>query len=180
VLWQDTDVSEVHVASIISMDLWNFGALSLHYMASQPRRPRCESSPPWDIQTSDWAMLFRIMANFCCFFEEHIRRQLRRSRNYSCRLWSGSNIRYDICVLIYEALGYKLGDRGSRVRFSVEDGNFSLHHRVQNGSEAHPASYPMGTRGSFPGTKATGAWRSPPTFSWSHTSTLNTSSWRGA
>jgi hypothetical protein len=30
-------------------------------------------------------------------------------------------------------------------------GNFSLHHCVQNGSGAHPASYPMGTRGSFPG-----------------------------
>jgi len=33
-------------------------------------------------------------------------------------------------------------------------GNFSLHHRVQTGSEAHPASYPMGTRGS--GGKAAG------------------------
>jgi hypothetical protein len=30
------------------------------------------------------------------------------------------------------------------------DGNFSLHHRVQNGSGAHPASYPMGTGGLFP------------------------------
>jgi hypothetical protein len=27
----------------------------------------------------------------------------------------------------------------------VVAGNFSLHHRVQNGSGAHPASYPMGT-----------------------------------
>jgi hypothetical protein len=36
-------------------------------------------------------------------------------------------------------------------------GNFSLHHRVQNGSGAHPASYPMGTRGFFPGGKAAGA-----------------------
>jgi len=26
----------------------------------------------------------------------------------------------------------------------------SIHHRVQNGSEAHPASYPMDTRGSYP------------------------------
>jgi len=30
-------------------------------------------------------------------------------------------------------------------------GNFSLHHSVQNGSGAHPASYPMGIVGSFPG-----------------------------
>jgi hypothetical protein len=45
------------------------------------------------------------------------------------------------------ALGYGLDDRGSRVRFTAGAGNFSLHHRVQNGSGAHPASYPMGTRG---------------------------------
>jgi hypothetical protein len=54
-------------------------------------------------------------------------------------------------------LGYGLDDRGSRVRFPEGARNFSLHHRVQNGSEAHPASYPMGTRGSFPGGKAGGA-----------------------
>jgi hypothetical protein len=33
--------------------------------------------------------------------------------------------------------------------------NFSLHHHVQTGSGAHPASYRMDTRGSFPGGKAT-------------------------
>jgi hypothetical protein len=32
-------------------------------------------------------------------------------------------------------------------------GNFSLHHRVQTGSGALTASYPMGTRGSFLGVK---------------------------
>jgi hypothetical protein len=31
------------------------------------------------------------------------------------------------------ALGYGLDDRGSRVRFPAGAGNFSLHHRVQNG-----------------------------------------------
>jgi hypothetical protein len=60
------------------------------------------------------------------------------------------------------ALGYGLDDRGSRIRFRGgggwgEAGNFSLHHRVQNGSGAHPASYPMGTRGSLPGSKEAGA-----------------------
>jgi hypothetical protein len=44
------------------------------------------------------------------------------------------------------ALGYGLDDLGSRVRFPAGAGNFSLHHSVQNGSEAHPASYPMDTR----------------------------------
>jgi hypothetical protein len=59
------------------------------------------------------------------------------------------------------ALGYRLDDRGSRVRFPAEAGNFSLHHRVQNGSGAHPASYPMGTRSSFPWGKAAEAWSWP-------------------
>jgi hypothetical protein len=45
-------------------------------------------------------------------------------------------------------LGYGLDDRSSRVRFPAGVENFSLHHRVQNGSGAHPASYAMSTRGS--------------------------------
>jgi hypothetical protein len=55
------------------------------------------------------------------------------------------------------ALGYGLDDRGSRVRFPAGAGNFSLHHRVQNNSAAHPDSYPMGTGCSFPRGKAAGA-----------------------
>jgi hypothetical protein len=64
------------------------------------------------------------------------------------------------------ALGYGMDDRGSRVRFPARAGNFSLHHRVQNGSGAHPASYPMGTGGSFLGDKAAGAWSWPLTSIW--------------
>jgi hypothetical protein len=62
------------------------------------------------------------------------------------------------------ALGYGLDDRGSRVRFPVGAVNFSLHHRVQNGSGAHPASYPMGARGFFLWVKRQGreADHSPP------------------
>jgi hypothetical protein len=55
------------------------------------------------------------------------------------------------------AVGYGLNDRGSRVRFPAGAGNFSLHHRFQNGSGSHPASYKMGTRSSFLGGKAAGA-----------------------
>jgi hypothetical protein len=55
------------------------------------------------------------------------------------------------------ALDYRLGDRGSRVRFPAGAENCSLCHRVQNGSGDLPASYPMGTRGSFPGSKEAGA-----------------------
>jgi hypothetical protein len=52
------------------------------------------------------------------------------------------------------AAGYGLDDRGS---IPGGAGNFSLPHRVQIGSGAHPASYPMGTRGSFSGGKEAGA-----------------------
>jgi hypothetical protein len=55
------------------------------------------------------------------------------------------------------ALGYRLDDWDSKVRFPAGAGNFSLHHRVQNGSRAHPVPYTMGTRGSFLGGKAVGA-----------------------
>jgi hypothetical protein len=55
------------------------------------------------------------------------------------------------------ALDYGLDDRGSRVLFPAGAGNFSLHHRVQNEPGTHLASHPMGTRGSFPGSKAAGA-----------------------
>jgi hypothetical protein len=77
------------------------------------------------------------------------------------------------------------------IRFSSDiAGNFSLH-RVQNGSGAHPASYPMGTMGSFPGSKADGgggveADQSPPTSAevkeWVELClhSPNTPSWRGA
>jgi hypothetical protein len=76
------------------------------------------------------------------------------------------------------ALGYGLDDRGSRVRFPEGAGNFSLHHRVQNGSRAHPDSYPMGTRGTSLGVKRPGreADHSSPSSAkvkneWSYTST---------
>jgi hypothetical protein len=61
-------------------------------------------------------------------------------------------------------LGYGLDDRGSRARFPAGAGNFSFHYRVQNGSGANPASYPMRARGSFPGVKWMGreADHSPP------------------
>jgi hypothetical protein len=86
----------------------------------------------------------------------------------------------NFCIKYSEtiALGYGLDDRCSRFRFLAGAGNFSLHHRVQNGSEAHPASYPMVTRGSFPGVKRPGreADHSPPSSAevknaWSYTST---------
>jgi hypothetical protein len=62
------------------------------------------------------------------------------------------------------ALGYGLDEWGSRVLFLAGAGNFSPHHRVQNGSGTQSASYPIGNRGSFPGDKRPGreADHSPP------------------
>jgi hypothetical protein len=42
------------------------------------------------------------------------------------------------------------------LRVPVGAGIFSLHRHIQTGSGAHPASYPVGTRGYFTGDKATG------------------------
>jgi hypothetical protein len=67
------------------------------------------------------------------------------------------------------ATGYGLDDRMIGVRFPVGAGNFSLRLHVQTGSGAHPASYPMGTGGSFHEGKATGVSRSKNV--WSYTST---------
>jgi hypothetical protein len=80
-------------------------------------------------------------------------------------------------ILVGIALGYGLDNRGSGFPITAGAGNFPLSHRVQNGSGAHPASYPMGTRGSFPGGKAAGSWSwhlhllSRSRNEWSYTST---------
>jgi hypothetical protein len=72
-------------------------------------------------------------------------------------------------------------------RFPAEAGNFSLRRRVQNGFGAHPASYPMGTSGPFPGVKRPGceADHSPPFAEVNECVELylhspHTPSWRGA
>jgi hypothetical protein len=59
--------------------------------------------------------------------------------------------------MVQEGVAQTMDYRMIEVRFPAEAGNFSLHHRVQTDSGAHPAFYPMGTRVSFPGGKVTGA-----------------------
>jgi len=66
--------------------------------------------------------------------------------------------------------------------------NFSLHHCVQTGSGAYPASYPMGTRDSFPRGKAAGGVKLTTHLHLVSKSRIlgaipplpNTPSWRGA
>jgi hypothetical protein len=64
-----------------------------------------------------------------------------------------NHIRFNFDSSVGIALGYRLDDWGSRVRFPPGTGNFYIHYRVQTGYGAHPGSYAMGTRGSFPGVK---------------------------
>jgi hypothetical protein len=52
------------------------------------------------------------------------------------------------------AVGTAGRPRGSEFMSPGRVKNFRLHHVVQTGSGAHPASYPMGTGDSFPGVKA--------------------------
>jgi hypothetical protein len=78
-----------------------------------------------------------------------------------CLWWSVNEYIGHIFIILGDssvgiALGYGLDDRGSRVRFPERAGNFSPHHRVQNGSGAHPASYLVGSRDSFPRVKRPG------------------------
>jgi hypothetical protein len=49
---------------------------------------------------------------------------------------------------------YRLDDRATEVRSPAAENGFSSSLCVQTSSGAHPASYPMGTGGSFPGGKA--------------------------
>jgi hypothetical protein len=80
-------------------------------------------------------------------------------------------------------LGYGMDDRGSIP--GSKKHLFSLRHRFYIGSGAYPAFYVMGTRGSFPGSKAAGSWSWPLTFNGQEYVELylhspNTPSWRGA
>jgi hypothetical protein len=62
--------------------------------------------------------------------------------------------KFSLPLLLYCFIGGGIAQRysaGLRAGWSgdrapAEDRNFSVHHRVQTGSEAHPASYTMGTR----------------------------------
>jgi hypothetical protein len=61
-----------------------------------------------------------------------------------------------LCVLfpfIVES-DYGLDDRVIKVQYPTGAEDFSSSPCVQTGSKAHPASYPMGTRGPFPDGKA--------------------------
>jgi hypothetical protein len=98
-------------------------------------------------------------------------------------------ILYYVYIFLMTNLSFirlQAGRWGSGIRFQAGAWNFS-HHRVQNGPGAHPAFYPMGARGSFPGGKAVGAWSLTTQLhlvprsknEWKYTSTPQMPSWRG-
>jgi hypothetical protein len=101
---------------------------------------------------------------------------------HSGSIKAGNFWRLEILLRSWDSKWYSAGLRAgwSVVRVPAGTGNFSLHHRVHTGSGAHPASYPMGNRGSFPGEGVKRleheADHSPPSSSkvkneWSYTST---------
>jgi hypothetical protein len=126
------------------MDLRNVGILPQHYTASQTRRPRLETSPP---RKSQVARFWRGSQNRT--------REPKVGAQYVQIPDRDPHIKY---TFLHFSSSWAV------VRVPAEAGNFSLHHHVQTSSGAHPASYPIGTRGSFPGSRAAGAW------SWSLTS----------
>jgi hypothetical protein len=72
---------------------------------------------------------------------------------------TSSQLTFNFTELSRYSAGLRAG--WSVVRILIEAGNFSHHHRVQTVSGAHPASHPMGIKGSFPGVKAGGVWSWP-------------------
>jgi len=82
-----------------------------------------------------------------------------------CKKLNNANSGSDVTLVIFASTcfclragsGYGLDDRMIGVRFPTGPGNFSLRHHVQTGSGVLPASYPVGTGGSFAGGKAAGA-----------------------
>jgi hypothetical protein len=80
-----------------------------------------------------------------------VRKKTTKSMIHCALLWNDGDIPHYPChdSSVGIATGYGLDDRVSRVKFPAGARNFSLHHRVQNGSGAHPASYAMGSKGTF-------------------------------
>jgi hypothetical protein len=103
-----------------------------------------------------------LWTNLCCYLS--VTKSSVSSRTLSPLYWYGNKYknrnRSNSTIRAGIAQWYSAGLRTgwSRVRVPEAVGNFSLHHYVQTDSGAHPASYPMGTMGSFPGAKADGAW----------------------
>jgi hypothetical protein len=105
------------------------------------------------------------------------------------RKWNG-HISYHLPIWAGIAQWYSAGVWGGRLGgwIPARAGNFSLHHPVQTGSGVYPASYPMGTRGSFPGVRRPGleADHSPSSSAEVkecvelYLNSANTPSWHGA
>jgi len=76
---------------------------------------------------------------------------------WTCSTYGKMRNAYKILAMRYEGKR-PLGKPRRRRKNSVKVGRiFSLHHCVKTGSGAHPASYLMGTAGSYLGSKAAGA-----------------------
>jgi hypothetical protein len=119
------------------------------------------------IQSGGWRHAFP--ESKCVSLSDRERPKDRAPSSASCSALCKGNIvtasfRISNAKCIITATKLRAG-RPWLVQFPSGEGNFSLHHFLQTGSGAHPASYPMGTGSSFPGDKVAGAWTWPLTSS---------------
>jgi hypothetical protein len=155
--------------------------------ACRKRRLKCVATLPLgDINTKAWSSGWGLgvgLKTLTCKKENcwEVSKKFSRIlwRRPRPKLGCGANERRIICYIEHELVlgsrcpaasdklclcwvtGWMIGVLGFDSQRGA--GNFSLHHRVQNGSGAHSASYLMGNRGSFLGGKAAWTWSWPPT-----------------
>jgi hypothetical protein len=96
----------------------------------------------------NWLSMF-LLTNHLCLIDYSKYRPLQlsvKSRNFLSLFLSFRGRDSSVSI----ALGYGLDDGGSWVQFLARAGNFPLHHCIQTGSGAHPASHsgalPLGVK----------------------------------
>jgi hypothetical protein len=138
VLWYDTTVSEVHPASIFRVKRW-YPTTTLQDVTTQKTMTRIFTA----VKTSYQAFSKNVCFNYWYpigFYS--VLSMMCLSYLYLCHIWRWSDL-----------MKYKCGRPGS-----IPGRDFFLRHCIQTDSGVHPASYTLGTGGSFPGGKAVGAW----------------------
>jgi hypothetical protein len=91
----------------------------------------------------------------CHFLESFISQKRRcggQTMNQDCS-YATTSPRVAAELILHCRFAANNRNTSSGVRIPAGTGHFSLHHRVQTGSGANPASHPVGTRGFFPGVK---------------------------
>jgi hypothetical protein len=91
--------------------------------------------------------------------DSHPGRSTRRGKNHHIIIIFCFSFIINIIIFLYSNIFVNVNEyfKFSFTLYMSNDGNFSLRHRIQTGSGAHPASYPMGVEDCFFCDKAAGA-----------------------